>query len=183
MNYIEVIKECYSYSDFCKELDVSINGREIKKVKKIIEDNNLDISHFNKGYSKRVIKYDRVIKACPVCENEFIALKGHKKEKTTCSHSCSNTFYRSGKDNPNWKEESNQYRLKCFLYHEKKCVVCSENKIVDVHHLDENRDNNDIFNLIPLCPTHHRYWHSIHKKEIENTVSNYIEDFKKSFIK
>jgi hypothetical protein len=177
MNYVEIIKDCYSYSDFCRELDIPINGSAMKKTKKIIEDYNLDISHFNKGYNKRIIKYERIVKVCPVCDKEFIALKEHKREKTTCSHSCSNTFYRSGKDNPNWKEESNQYRLKCFLYHKMECVICKENKIVDVHHLDENRDNNDIYNLIPLCPTHHRYWHSTYKNEIEDKVYSYIKDF------
>lgn len=178
MNYQEIIKECYSYSDICRILNISNNGTGMKKVKKIINDYNLDIKHFDNGYGKRNIKYERISKKCPICGNIFEALSGHKKEKTTCSHSCSNTYYRSGKDNPNWKEESTQYRNKCFEFHKKECIICKEDKIVEVHHLDENRENNRIDNLIPLCPTHHKYWHSSYKSEIEDKVYIYINEFK-----
>ena len=47
-----------------------------------------------------------------------------------------------------------------------------------VHHYDENHNNNNIFNLIPLCPTHHVYIHSEFKYLIQNIVDNYIENFK-----
>lgn len=177
MNYIEIIKECYSYSDLCRMLNISNNGAGIRKVKKIIDENKLDISHFDNGYAKRDIKYVRVIKKCPVCDKDFETLSGHKREKTTCSHSCSNTFYRSGSNNPNWKEESTQYRNKCFEFHKKECIICKEDKIVEVHHLDENRENNKIDNLVPLCPTHHKYLHSNYRYLIEDKVNEYIKDF------
>ena len=93
----------------------------------------------------------------------------------TCSHSCANTYFRSGINNPNWKE--NTYRTTCFLYHKKECIICGENKIVEVHHLDENNKNNSPNNLIPLCPTHHQYWHSRYKVEIEQKVIDYITEF------
>lgn len=47
-----------------------------------------------------------------------------------------------------------------------------------VHHYNENHNNNNIFNLIPLCPTHHVYIHSEFKYLIQNIVDNYIENFK-----
>ena len=175
MNYVEIIKDCYSYSDFCRELNISLNGSGMKKVKKIIENHNLDISHFNKGYNKRIIKYEKIEKICPICEKSFTTSIGNRDEKTTCSHSCSNTYFRSGLDNGNWKES--HYRTTCFLYHKKECIICKESKIVEVHHLDENKLNNIPSNLIPLCPTHHQYWHSRYKNEIEDKVYNYIKDF------
>ena len=62
-----------------------------------------------------------------------------------------------------------------FLYinHEKKCIICDENKIVAVHHFDKNKKNNDPSNLIPLCPTHHQYCHSEYYIDIEDKIIEY----------
>ena len=81
-------------------------------------------------------------------------------------------MYRSGEDNPNWKSDA--YRTTCFAHHEKKCIVCGEDKIVAVHHLDGNRENNSLNNLIPLCPTHHQYCHSRHLNEVLPIINKYL---------
>ena len=119
--------------------------------------------------------YEPIEKECPICGTKFNTSKDSPREKMTCSHSCANTYFRSGINNPNWKE--NTYRTTCFLYHKKECIICGENKIVEVHHLDENNKNNSPNNLIPLCPTHHQYWHSRYKVEIEQKVIDYITEF------
>lgn len=41
--------------------------------------------------------------------------------------------------------------LKEFNY---RCAICGADK-PHIHHIDENPSNNDISNLIPLCPNHH----------------------------
>jgi len=49
---------------------------------------------------------------------------------------------------------------------ELKCEVCNYNKrveILEVHHIDRNRENNEISNLQLLCPNCHREEHFIHK--------------------
>jgi len=69
------------------------------------------------------------------------------------------------------------YRTLCFKHHKKECVVCGEDKIVAVHHYDHNHNNNNIENLIPLCPTHHQYMHSRHKDLIEKEVEEYVHNF------
>lgn len=170
----EIIEQSKSLSDACKLLGFCLNKTGYDKFRKLVELNKCDISHFDKGLSKRV-KYEKTLKKCPVCNKEFVVKAGAKKEKKTCSYSCSNTFFRSGKDNPNWKDET--YRTTCFLYHKKECVVCGENKIIDVHHFDEDKKNNTAENLIPLCPTHHMYWHSRYKDEIFDTVIEYRKRF------
>jgi hypothetical protein len=109
------------------------------------------------------------LKECPVCKTK------HSKEGTTCSYSCSNTFFRSGKNNPNWKD--NTYRTTCFEHHKKECVICGENKIVAVHHMNEDRNDNRPENLIPLCPTHHQYVHSRFKNEVLDKIEKYIENY------
>lgn len=110
---------------------------------------------------------------CAICSTP---IKLYKTAKT-CSHSCSNKYFRTGPSNGNWKDDA--YVTTCFHYHKKQCVICNETNIVTVHHLDENHQNNNPANLIPLCPTHHQYWHSRYKPLIENRVLQYINNWKK----
>jgi len=104
------------------------------------------------------------VKLCINCGQPVKNLKSK-----TCSYECSNTKF------PRRKKLYNNYRDICFEKHEKKCIICGEDKIVAVHHFDHNRTNNYFKNLIPLCPTHHAYMHSGHKHLIEKIVLNYIE--------
>jgi len=113
-------------------------------------------------------------KECPVCK------KMHGKGGKTCSYACSNKMFRSGENNGNWKEH--QYRSTCFLYHKKECIVCGENKIVAVHHLNENHKDNRPENLIPLCPTHHQYVHSKFKNEVLPIIKKYLESLNLSVV-
>lgn len=112
------------------------------------------------------------IKCCEVCNKP---IKNYKTSKGTCSKSCANTRFKTGENNGNWKQGS--YRSTCFLYHAKECVVCKESNIVEVHHLDEDNTNNNPENLIPLCPTHHQYWHSKHKHIVEQAVNDYVQQW------
>jgi len=111
-------------------------------------------------------------KNCPVCDVHFISTS------VTCSHSCSNTFFSHLRNKP---ENYNNYRTICFKQHKKECIICGENKIVAVHHMNENHDDNSPENLIPLCPTHHQYMHSKYKDEIIEKVNDYIEKNKLRF--
>lgn len=107
-------------------------------------------------------------KECPVCSKP---IKDYKKS-ATCSYACSNKLFRTGPNNGNWKDD--RYQTTCFHYHKKECIICGESNIVTVHHLDENHFNNDPANLIPLCPTHHQYWHSSFRHLVEKQVMDYI---------
>lgn len=167
------VNNCYSYSDVCRLMGWPLNGTYSRKAKRLVE--NLDISHFGSNPKSR--KYERITKDCPICEEQFQTLKGHPREKKTCSRGCANTYFRSGSNNPNWKESA--YRTTCFEYHKKECVVCKESRIVEVHHLNEDPNDNSLANLIPLCPTHHQYWHSQYKCEVEPKIRKYIEEWKK----
>ena len=182
-----VLQDCNSKRDVLDKLNVPQNGRNNKLLGSIIEKNNLNISHFDLSVKKR--KYKIITKICPICGNSFDTKEGHKSEKITCSHSCANTYFRSGENNPNYKDISEysnkrnrnlskKYRKKCFEYHEHKCCVCGENKILDVHHYDENKFNNEPENLIPICPTHHGYYHSKYRSEVEDKIKNYYKWFK-----
>jgi hypothetical protein len=110
-------------------------------------------------------------KFCQVCGS---IIKNYQ-HTITCSYACSNKLFRTGPNHGNWKEDS--YKTTCFHFHEKKCIVCEECNIVEVHHFDENHDNNTPSNLIPLCPTHHQYIHSRYKELISNKLVEYQKQF------
>lgn len=128
---------------------------------------------------------------CPVCNKSFFYKKSGKFKKT-CSHSCANKYFRSGENHPLKKIKiqkimdgkympkgnSEKYKWICFQNHKKECVVCGENIVVEVHHLDGNNKNNNPENLIPLCRNHHHYWHSKHKFLIEEIVLDYISTWR-----
>jgi len=185
MNKIElqkIVNESKSKSEVCKKIGYHTNGNGFMKLKKLFDEFEIDDSILPKNLSNHTTIYPKITKVCPVCDVEFETQKGIKKEKITCSHSCSNTYFRSGTDNPNWRNDksktrSSVYRTTCFRFHKKKCVVCGENKIVAVHHYDENHTNNNCENLIPLCPTHHQYVHSKYKEEVIGIVNNYRDNF------
>ena len=75
----------------------------------------------------------------------------------------------------------NIYQRICFEKHPHRCCVCGEEKIVAVHHYDGNHNNNDVCNLVPLCPTHHNYWHSRFRYLIKDKVDEYVKNFINKF--
>ena len=108
-------------------------------------------------------------KICPVCSTEFVG------KSTTCSYSCSNKHFRTGEDNGNWKQDT--YQTTCWLYHGKKCLICEEEKIVTVHHVNEDHSDNRPENLVPLCPTHHQYVHSRYRNEVQPIIEEYVKNY------
>lgn len=70
-----------------------------------------------------------------------------------------------------------RYTEICWRYHAKECVVCGEHRIVAVHHHNGHHWDNRPENLVPLCPTHHTYWHSEHRHLIEERVNEYVTRF------
>lgn len=164
------VQKSKSKSDVCRTLSLPVNGTGLKQVSDWINKYNIDTTHFDGGKSKKV-KWEIVKKECPICGKVFITQEGHPKEKTVCSHSCSNTYFRSEQNNGNYKDgRKNLHRKICFKHFEQKCVICGWDKCVDVHHIDGNHNNNHYLNLIPLCPNHHaltrmvKYRSSINKQ-------------------
>ncbi len=165
----ELVNTCRCFSDLTKKLGKSPHSRITKKLKKQLDDLKISYSHFTKNGS---LKIQPIEKDCPICGSKFLV---GKKNQTTCSYSCSNTFFAKKRNKP---ENYKNYRTICFANHKKQCVVCDEQNIVEVHHMDENKNNNCPENLIPLCPTHHQYWHSRFRKLIKEKVEYYIKNLK-----
>lgn len=170
------ITDCYNKTDIAKKLNLPSNGRTSKLIDEYINYYKISITHFDLAKSKR--KYKEIIKQCPVCAKDFKSKENDPKATTTCSHACSNTHFRSGINNPNYKEDHEAgYRRVCFRYHKKECIICKEQNIVAVHHYNENHEDNTISNLVPMCPTHHTYMHSNFSYLIKDQVDQYVLNF------
>lgn len=169
--FIAIAAKCTTKVELYAALNIHDNGTFHRLISNKLEATGAKLK-------EKKLKYKRITKSCPVCDDPFSTLEGHPREKITCSYGCSNTYFRSGKNNPNWKDST--YRSTCFLYHKKRCIICDENLVVEAHHYDGDKDNNDPSNLIPLCPTHHKYAHN--KKHIY-IIRECIEDYITSWLR
>lgn len=166
--FINLVKQAYSVWEISRKCNYGV-----KTVQRFIKENKIDVSHFNKKGKQGLLYSTRLIeKKCPVCKKHFFISKLKKLNKTVCSNSCSNKFF------PRGKARYKKYTTICFSNHKKQCVVCGESRIVAVHHYDENHNNNDPKNLIPLCPTCHSCYHS---KQFIDTVKPKIDSYVKKY--
>lgn len=89
-----------------------------------------------------------------------------KKKKLTCDFRCKEC-------KPVWKSFSNKKRLSIRKYglnvlslDLSKCNICGFIHLIDIHHKDFNKQNNELSNLICLCPNCHMLIHR-HKFTLE----------------
>jgi hypothetical protein len=109
---------------------------------------------------------------CLVCGK--LILSG--KNKKTCSRSCANknrTGISYGIKQPKDKVKS-QRSLKIRLLQAKggKCEKCGYNKveILQIHHKDKERTNNNLNNLELICPNCHFEEHYLEKSWLKNII-------------
>lgn len=116
---------------------------------------------------------------CKSCEVMFSVVEREKlfptKDKYFCSRGCANSVGGTAKASKYHSDEDATYRVVAWRHHKKECVVCAENNIVAVHHLNENHEDNRPENLVPLCPTHHQYVHSKYKWMVQDKIDKYVE--------
>lgn len=107
-------------------------------------------------------------------------LNNSKSKNYFCSKKCSLSWNNSlhfGDNSVNWK--GGRFSYKKILERTdlpKRCVLCEKNniKILSVHHLDQNRSNNDVKNLVWLCQNCHFLVHhySEEKQKLFNKHAN-----------
>ena len=86
-----------------------------------------------------------------------------------CSLKCANQKVR-GCALPKPENEligNQKHRKICFRYHKKECIICKEDKIVAVHHMNEDHEDNRIENLRFLCPNCHSQTDTFCKNRIK----------------
>lgn len=180
----EVVANSTCKSDVVIKLGLRCSGTSARRIiEKLFEAHKPDTTHFDPKAKVRKHKY--VTKDCPVCQTPFKTVINHRDERHTCSCKCANTFFRSG-DNNGMRQKKLQrieagielddgYRSICWKHHKRECVICGEQLIVEAHHYNDNHDDNRPENFVPLCPTHHKYWHSRHRFLIEEKVHEYVK--------
>lgn len=142
--------------------------------------------HTEQYKQKQAEKTDRLYgpvkthtKLCETCNKPFI-FHGREHTKTYqrarfCCKSCANSVGGIAKRDKMIDEGTATYRTICFTVHSKQCIICGEDKIVEVHHYDHNHHNNKPNNLVPLCPTHHQYVHSRYQHLVQPVIDSWIQ--------
>lgn len=118
---------------------------------------NQEKEHHAKGlcypcYKK--LKWSPKIASCKRCKRKM-ALHA----KGLCA-GCYNNLFHLDKNKAYNARKSNNIDLQTYKKITKECVICGFNKIVDIHHIDSNKENPSPKNLIGLCPNHHRMIHN-----------------------
>ena len=165
-----------SYYDLFKKLKITANKRLYNELKEFIYDNNI-IVNFDKTI---IVRKRRIKKICIACNKTYYGISSLMETRKYCSVKCSNKNKIRGAA-LQCSLHPKRYKTICFKYHKKKCIVCGEINEIDVHHFDGNKKNNSPNNLIPVCPTHHRYLHGKFKHLIIDNVISYKKDFEKTF--
>jgi hypothetical protein len=170
---LELIKsskdQCHSLKALCKVLGYSEHGRNTGALSKFCKEYEIDISHFT---STGVPRVEVAVKVCPMCGIEFSTRLGGKKEKVTCSHLCANNYFKQAQKDEVGPE---QYSIRAKRMGMDSCCVCGEREVLDIHHIDMDRSNNTMDNLMPLCPTHHMYIHRGKLDLIIDRIEEYLD--------
>ncbi|MEK7477764.1 MAG: HNH endonuclease [Patescibacteria group bacterium] len=125
-----------------------------------------------------------LVVGCFICNKEVYKsledLKNSKSKNYFCSKKCSlrwNTSLHMGADSPNWRGGKSSYKnILSRDKIEKVCILCGKDnyKILSAHHIDQNRNNNDITNLTWLCQNCHFLVHhyDLEKKKLSKLHAN-----------
>ncbi len=161
------------FCDYCRR-SFKRKKSQIKKARK----------HYCSNQCRYLARKKGNIFDCFVCSKKtFKSLKYirlSKSKKFFCSRQCSTRYLnlrQREEKNPNWKGGQSSYKKILPRYVSKsQCFFCNvrDQRILIVHHVDKNRDNNSPNNLVWLCQNcHFLVHHETH------TSSVFHEKFKK----
>lgn len=124
---------------------------------------------------------------CENCGKEIYKYKseianskyGHVFCSKSCAASYNNSNYRRGENNPNWIDgtyKTEHYAKLAFRNYIHRCAICGleEPCCLEVHHIDKNRQNMDLDNLVILCANCHLkvHYNKISLEELKEAQKN-----------
>lgn len=138
-------------------------GTEYKKQKRLAEGAKREHFCSQKCYNNSVV---RVKVFCAHCGIEFLKAPSKIETKSglhfcTREHKDLAQHYIKAIQPDHYGTSSKNYRAKALKHYGTECIKCGFSNIaaLEVHHIDRNRDNNDITNLVVLCANCHRIEH------------------------
>lgn len=146
----EACKHSVSISGTLKYLGLAPFGGNYVRIKRIIEENNIDVSHFaGKGWAKgrTDLEYNNNPNKFP---NDEVFIKGTKYKGSTC----------------NIKK-----RLIKLRHNQNHCDCCNLSEwqgkpiILELHHINGDRLDNRLENLQLLCPNCHSMTHNWRRRK------------------
>jgi hypothetical protein len=165
-------KHCKEYFDFESASEKANHSRHCDKNPKKRESYQNGIKALHKRLDRDIGCYKKFSVKCFTCESVFEVTEREKKfpEKSQyfCSRVCANSIGGKAKAE---KYGYTHYRTIAEKFYKPVCVVCGVTDILDVHHIDENRENIHPSNLIFLCPNDHFRLH----RNNDETVKKFIE--------
>lgn len=145
-------------------------GKDVNKKPCFIKTNE-EKGHKNycNGECARLSKIKRNLYYCAFCNAELHRTPGDvassKSGNMFCNHSCAasfnNVFTKAGEKSSNWKDGLGSYAKLAYKAYKNHCAICKFDVMpaLQVHHIDENRKNKEIDNLIILCANCHTQVH------------------------
>lgn len=130
--------------NICFNCGISFISKKYKRIKAIYCSRDCSAKSHKKGK----------ILICFNCKKEFYCPVGLMNKRKYCSNKCRLI---------DWNKKSikaempGSYRQNAYKIYEKKCYDCgiSDERILVIHHIDGNRKNGKIKNLIPVCHNCH----------------------------
>ena len=118
---------------------------------------------------KNPVSYSKVKGACLNCSKP---VTGYSRQKF-CSRSCYAAYREARRSSEEYGGEF--LALKASVYRrDKGCQLCGQVKSrKEAHHIDGDASNNDVRNLITLCPPCHRKYHRF-TEQVRSILLNYF---------
>lgn len=113
---------------------------------------------------------------CAYCGKEVDRMPSQARKSKTgkmfCNKSCAasyNNKLKANEKHPNYKDGKGSYRNKALREKEHRCELCGVDDlmVLEVHHRDRDRTNNNIENLQILCANCHLRQHRMAKMGLE----------------
>lgn len=134
------------------------------------------------GNGRKVQLIDR---KCKVCGKDLVVRPCHKDTKWFCSYACSNSFNRSGANNPQWKggdRLGKYWKRQARIRDDFTCQIpeCGKRVVgagTHAHHKIPRKagGTNDLDNLTTLCSKHH---HEMERRLLQALVESHPESAK-----
>ena len=171
MKTLRICKEC--------KKEFLVEKRETNRDRGIFCSRNCSTTHYHK-HKIRITKEPNL--KCALCGKEFYRNKSKQKNSRSglqfCNRNCKNIAQRIGgikEIQPSHYSDSIKCGKDSFLNHKiiDKCDICgySDHKeILQIHHNDRNRLNNNIENLSLLYPNCHLWEHYKNKDGLYSSL-------------